>query len=149
MQSEIAITIQADPDAVFTLAADVERWPEILPHYRWVRRRRQIGARRILEMAARRDFYPVRWTAVVEPLPDQRLLRFRHIKGPTKGMEVEWRITPVEGGTHVVIWHSFVSTLPLIGPFFAEYIAGRLFINNIAGKTLRRMKEFAERERRR
>jgi hypothetical protein len=28
--------VQATPDACFRVAADVERWPDILPHYRWV-----------------------------------------------------------------------------------------------------------------
>ena len=29
--------IDAPPERVFAAAADVERWPAILPHYRWVR----------------------------------------------------------------------------------------------------------------
>ncbi len=145
MESLIDIRIAAEPEAVFELAAAVEEWPRILPHYRWVRRLAEAGPRRVVEMAAWRDFYPVRWTALVEPIPEQRLLRFTHLRGPTRGMEVEWRITPDAGGAHVAIWHRFESGIPLVGPLFAEYIAGRVFVNNIAGKTLRCMKREAER----
>jgi ribosome-associated toxin RatA of RatAB toxin-antitoxin module len=145
METTNEIVIGADPDTVFDLAAAVEDWPRILPHYRWVRRLTDEGTRRTVEMAAWRDVYPVRWTAVVEPAPGRRLLRFTHIGGPVRGMEVEWRLTPVAGGTHVVIRHRLDPRMGLLGRLFAEYIAGRLFIRNIAGKTLRCMKREAER----
>ena len=32
------LVINASPDAVWPHAVDVEQWPTILPHYRWVRR---------------------------------------------------------------------------------------------------------------
>lgn len=144
METTTAIDIAADPDIVFGLAADVESWPRILPHYRWVRRIADGGPRYAVEMAAWRDMYPVRWTAVVEPLPAERVLRFTHVGGPTRGMEVEWRVSPTAGGTHVAIWHRYESKIPVVGRLFAEYIAGRIFIQNIAGKTLRCMKREAE-----
>ena len=146
MESTTEIYITADPDVVFQLAAAVEEWPRILPHYRWIRRLADAGPRRIVEMAAWRDIYPVRWLAVVEPVPEERKLRFTHVGGPTRGMEVEWRLTPTEGGTHVAIWHRYQSSIPVVGRLFAEYVVGRLFIDNIAGKTLRAMKRAAERK---
>ena len=150
MESIIGIEMTADPDTVFALAAAVEDWPRILPHYRWVRRLEGDDRLRTVEMAARREFgplaYPVRWTAVVEPLPAARRLRFTHIAGPTRGMEVEWRLTPRDGGTHVAIWHRFRSRIPLVGELYAEYIASRIFIHHIAGRTLRCMKGEAERQ---
>lgn len=146
MESTTEIFIKADPDRVFALAAAVERWPRILPHYRWVRRLSGDDRRRTVEMAAWRDIYPVKWRSTVEAAPEQRRLRFVHTGGPARGMEVEWRVTPERGGTHVVIWHRLQSPIPLVGELFADYIVGRLFVNNIAGKTLRRMKLVAERQ---
>ena len=35
------IVMNASQDRCFQVAADVERWPEILSHYRWVRFRRR------------------------------------------------------------------------------------------------------------
>jgi len=54
-------TIHAPPDRIFQIAADVERWPQILPHYRRVRfvERRNGGG--LVEMAAVRPFGPLRY----------------------------------------------------------------------------------------
>jgi uncharacterized membrane protein len=138
------ITIRAPADAVFALAAATERWPRLLPHYRWVRRLRGDDRRKLVEMAAWRDIYPVRWVALQQNFPQQRRITFTHVRGISRGMEVEWRCTETPQGTHVRIWHRFDSDLPLVGEFFATYIVGRLFVSNIAGKTLRRLKVIAE-----
>lgn len=151
MESRIGIAIAAPPERVYTLAAAVEDWPHILPHYRWVRRVGGTASRPILEMAARRDFaplpfaYPVHWTAAVQAFPDTRRIRFRHLRGPTRGMQVEWRVEPAAGGTRVTIWHRYRPRLPLLGAVYAEWIAGRIFIAHIAGRTLACMKQEAER----
>ena len=74
MDSRLTVHIHAPPERLFALIADVEGWPRLLPHYRWVRRLAADGSRWTLEMAAWRSLpglrgrgYPVRWTAVVEP----------------------------------------------------------------------------------
>src|SRR5690606_3557977 len=48
--------VAADADRVFQAASDVERWPAILPHYRYVRmvERREAGG--VVEMSAHRPF---------------------------------------------------------------------------------------------
>jgi ribosome-associated toxin RatA of RatAB toxin-antitoxin module len=61
------ISIRAPLDRVFTVAQDVQQWPRILPHYRWVRvlERRSDGD--VVEMAALRPFglvrYPTWWVS--------------------------------------------------------------------------------------
>ena len=95
-------------------------------------------------MAARRDFLPVRWTAVFEPDPQQRRLSFVHIGGPARRMKVEWRIDPGPGGSHVTIRHALDPPIPLFGDMYARVIIGQLFVHNIAGKTLRCMQTIVE-----
>ena len=143
MESTLRIRIAAAPDAVFALVSAVEAWPDVLPHYRWVRRLSGSDERRTLDMAARRSFIPVRWQSVVEPLPEDRVLRFHHIGGPTRGMDVEWRLTPDGDGTRVELWHRFHARVPLIAPLY-EWVARHVFIEHVAGKTLRHMKREAE-----
>src|SRR3954467_11161217 len=47
---------------IFQLALDVERWPELLPHYRYVRfRERASDDGGAVEMAANRPFGPLNW----------------------------------------------------------------------------------------
>lgn len=144
MHTANEIVIQADATTVYELAAAVERWPEILPHYRWVRVLRDDGHERLVEMAARRDAIPVSWRAVQVREPAIPRIRFRHVGGVTKGMEVAWLFEPGPDGLTVRIVHEFDPPWPVVGALVADRIIGPLFVANIAGKTLRRIKELAE-----
>ncbi len=138
------IWIQASPKTVYKLAEAVERWPELLPHYRYVRVLARDGDVRTVKMAASRDGVPVSWTSLLSPLPRQRRLRFHHVRGVTKGMDVEWRLVRRGRGTHVTIEHDLRLRWPPGVRQIGEYVIGRFFISNVANKTLRRMKELAE-----
>lgn len=144
MQTSNQITINADPMTVFELAAAVEHWPEILPHYRWVHILHDDGAERLVEMAARRDLIPVRWQATQIRDPITPRITFQHVRGVTTGMEVAWIFEPIDSGVRVTIDHQFEPSWPLVGNLVADRIIGPLFIENIAGKTLRRIKALAE-----
>jgi ribosome-associated toxin RatA of RatAB toxin-antitoxin module len=95
-QTANEVIIQGDPDRIYQLAAAVEEWPTFLPHYRWVRVHGREGNRRTVEMAAWRTGLPVRWVSHQWLWPEERRITFRHIGGLTRGMEVEWRIEPIE-----------------------------------------------------
>ena len=136
--------MRADPAAIFDLAAAVERWPEILPHYRWVRLLEVDGNRKVVEMAAQRDFVPVRWTAVQTINPNERRIDFRHVRGPTTGMDVTWRLEPAHGGTLVSIWHGFRPGWPFVPDRLVRLVVGELFVAAIAGRTLRCIQRLAE-----
>lgn len=138
------IWIKASPKRVFRLAEAVERWPELLPHYRYVTTLGRQGSVRKVRMAASRDGIPVRWTSLLYPVPRLGRIRFRHVAGVTKGMEVEWRLERRDGGTHVTIEHWLRLPWPPVLRQLGEYIISRYFISNVAGKTLARMKELAE-----
>ena len=147
MHTENEIFIRADMAEIYALAAAVERWPEILSHYRWVHVLRDDGDRRLVEMAAKRDRIPVRWRAEQRLFPEEPRITFRHVGGFTKGMEVKWVFRPTEqGGVRVAILHDLprLLGLPLVGDLAANRIVGPLFVKYIAGKTLRRIKELAE-----
>jgi ribosome-associated toxin RatA of RatAB toxin-antitoxin module len=138
------IRIEAPARRIYEFAAAIERWPDILPHYRSVRLLSDEGHRRVADMAAWRDFIPVRWQAEQVLFPDEPRITFRHVGGITKGMEVEWRFSESNGGTDVSIYHEFTLNWPLIGTLAAERIIGPMFVANIAGKTLRRIRQLAE-----
>jgi uncharacterized membrane protein len=143
MRSVTRLAIRAPASRIHALAADVERWPALLPHYRYVRR--VDGAPHRYRMGARRGPIPVRWEAEVRPLPDGVTVEFTHTGGVTRGMEVAWRLVERgDGVTDVAIEHELHLGWPLIGSFAAERIIGPLFIEAIARRTLRRMKAIAE-----
>jgi hypothetical protein len=144
MDMTTRIQIAADRDDVFALAAAVEDWPKILPHYRWVRLLRDQGQRRLVEMAASRDGFPVRWTAIQGLDLAERRMTFHHVRGITRGMAVTWTLTPTEEGVLVEIWHGFNPSWPLVPDALVSLVVGQFFVENIATKTLRRIKALAE-----
>ena len=143
MKSRIHQLMHAPFERVFALAAEVERWPELLPHYRYVRRLPDPSARHFA-MGARRGPIPVRWRAIQRPLPEQRRIEFVHTGGVTRGMEVAWRFEERDGTLDVSIEHELDLDWPLVGEFAATHVIGPQFVEAIAGRTLRRVKELAE-----
>jgi ribosome-associated toxin RatA of RatAB toxin-antitoxin module len=147
MHAERSIDIAAPPHAVYELAQDIGRWPQLLPHYRYVRVLSEREHERTAEMAARRGWIPVRWTALERLDPVTPRIEFRHLSGWTVGMEVAWIFEPIALGTRVTIVHDLhFSRIPVLGGWVSEHIIGDFFIQSIAGRTLARMKELAEKK---
>jgi uncharacterized membrane protein len=144
VRSRVAIQIDAPLERIFPLASEVERWPERLPHYRYVRAVLAANGERRFAMGARRGPIPVRWEATERALPDDRRIEFTHTGGVTRGMEVAWRFEPQAGGYEVSIEHELRLGWPLIGDFAAERVIGPQFVEAIARRTLRRVKQLAE-----
>ena len=143
MRSRLHLVMRAPVERIFSLAADVERWPDLLPHYRYVRR--LPGVERRFAMGARRGPIPVRWEAIQRPLPAERRIEFRHTGGVTRGMQVAWRFDDRgDGTTDVSIEHRLELGWPLVGELAARHVIGPQFIEAIAGRTLRRVRELAE-----
>jgi ribosome-associated toxin RatA of RatAB toxin-antitoxin module len=139
MHTENRVEIRGDVKRIFQMAAQVDKWPDILPHYRWVRVLQRKRRRTTVEMAARRGRLPVSWTAVQEVFPYERIT-YKHIKGFTTGMDVTWSFKPAQEGVQVVITHDFSLSWPLVGGFVSRYIVGGLFVKPIAAKTLHHIK---------
>lgn len=133
--------VAAPPDLVFEIAADVERWPAILSHYRWVRLTDGTRERGVVEMAAYRPFGPLNWPTWWQShmVMDRtaREVRYRHIRGITTGMEVLWRVAPRKGGSHILLTHDWAGPRwPLIRRPAAEWIIGPVFVHGIAQRTI-------------
>ena len=147
--------VHAPLPEIFSLAADVERWPTLLRHYRFVRfsdRRSDGGG--IVEMSANRPFgilqWPTWWRSrmqVVAPGGARPpCIRFTHVAGVTRGMEVEWSFQAVPEGTHVRIVHLWDGPpIPVIGAAAATTVIGPVFVHGIASRTLAGLAERAER----
>jgi coenzyme Q-binding protein COQ10 len=147
--------MRASPVDCFRHGADVERWPEWLPHYRWVRFQRKdgFGTGRV-EMAARRPFgplpYPVWWVSEMTVDRVHPAVRYRHVDGVTTGMEVEWSFTDRGDGTTLVrIVHDWEDgpRWPLPGPlrrWLASAVIGPVFIHHVASRTLAGIKRAVE-----
>jgi uncharacterized membrane protein len=143
------VVIRAPVDRVLDAAADVERWPRILAHYRWVRflERRNSGG--TVEMAAWRPFgvfrFPAWWVSEMTVDRPAREIRYRHVRGITTGMDVVWRLTEQPAGVDVTIVHEWAGPAwPLIGSLAARLVIGPVFIHGIATRTLAGLKRLLE-----
>jgi len=143
----MAVEAAAPADLVFRLARDIERWPRLLPHYVRVRaiERRPDGSL-VAEMVARRQLVgvlgiglPVAWRSRTWSEPETRRLRFVHLAGATRGMDVTWRIEPTAGGCRISIDHDFRPRVPGWAAF-----VDRAFTRPIAGRTLATFAAIAE-----
>jgi ribosome-associated toxin RatA of RatAB toxin-antitoxin module len=144
VHSEVTTWISAPPDEVFELVADVARWPEHLPHYRYVRVLRRSAGEVLAAMSARRGWIPVFWCAAQTADSAARTVRFRHVRGITRGMEVLWTFEPEDGGTRARLFHDLDLRWPFVGDWLARHVIEKRFVRPIAFRTMRRFKEVAE-----
>lgn len=148
VHTETTLRIRGPIDTIFRYAAQVEHWPRILPHYRGVRVLAIDGAGRLVEMKARRGWIPIWWWARQIVQPRERRIRFTHVRGVTRGMEVEWRFAPdADGDVAVSIVHDLDLGWPVVGPAVARSIIGPMFIEPTARATLRHIKRIVEADR--
>jgi ribosome-associated toxin RatA of RatAB toxin-antitoxin module len=146
VRTSLSVDMAAPADLVFRLARDPLRWPSLLPHYVRARAISRSGKFLVCEFVARRPLVPilgiglpVAWRSRTWAEPDRRRLRFRHLGGATRGMDVTWRIDPVAPGCRVTIEHEFQ---PRVGAW-ATFV-DRAFTKPIARRTLRGFKALAE-----
>jgi hypothetical protein len=149
--------VRAPLHMIFTLAAQVDRWPGYLSHYRFVHfRERTSDGGGIVEMSANRSFgavsrrfatvnWPTWWCSEMCVNAQTPAIRFRHIEGITTDMEVEWAFSSIPEGTHVRILHVWNGpSWPLIGGFAATNVIGPVFVHGIASRTLAGLARIAE-----
>jgi ribosome-associated toxin RatA of RatAB toxin-antitoxin module len=135
------LVVGADLDRVFACASDVEQWPRWLEHYRWVRFLERAADGGLVEMAARRPFgpfgYPTWWVSRMRIDPAAPAIHYRHLRGITRGMDVEWAFAPSGAGVVVTVTHVWDGPAwPVVGGALARLVIGPLFIHAIAQRTL-------------
>lgn len=150
--------VNAPAPVIYRFAREVEAWPSRLPHYRFVKFHERDGkGGGIVEMSANRPFtfpglrggvtlnWPTRWLSEMELDDSKPAIRFRHIGGITKGMDVQWTFAGSEGGTLVRIVHVWDGPRwPLVGIPAATLVIGPVFISGIASRTLAGLAAVAE-----
>jgi ribosome-associated toxin RatA of RatAB toxin-antitoxin module len=143
MHTANSIIICASKNTIFETAANLELWPRILPHYRYIHYLERDGDRNLVIMAARRSGIPISWTSE-EIIDRQRSeIRFHHLKAWTRGMDVVWSFKETPAGVLVEIVHDLRFRIRWLAPIL-EPIISRGFIHPVASQTLRWMKMHLE-----
>jgi uncharacterized membrane protein len=142
-------SMKAPIDRVFRAAMDVEQWPALLSHYRWVRVLERHGDGGLVEMAAWRPFgrlkYPTWWVSEMRVDRGGMAVHYRHIRGITTGMDVLWQLESSSEGTEVTIVHQWSGPRwPLVGSVAADWVIGPVFIQGIASRTLAGIARYVE-----
>jgi hypothetical protein len=151
MRTVDRIRVHAPFPKVFSVASSVTRWPAILSHYRWVR----FLDDGLVEMAAWRSFgggvlkYPTWWVSEMTIDRPAGEIRYRHVRGITREMQVVWRLVEdgegSDGAVGVEIVHTWDGPRwPLVGRLAANLVIGPVFIHGIASRTLAGIKRAAE-----
>ena len=128
---------------IFETAANLELWPKILPHYRYIRYLERGPTRNVVIMAARRSGIPITWTSEQIINREKFEIHFHHLKALTKGMHVVWTFQETPEGVVVQIGHDLKFRIPALAPI-VDPIIGDFFIHHVANKTLRCMKAYIE-----
>ena len=143
MNTQSTIVIHAPKRAIFDTVQELSLWPKLLPHYRYIDYLERGRDRNVVKMAAVRDGIPISWISEQIIDRDRLEIHFVHLRAFTKGMAVVWSFEEKPEGTLVRIVHILRFRVPLLAPI-AEPVIGRLFIENIANKTLRAFKTHIE-----
>ena len=152
MQVLDELVVRSPVERIFALARNVEAWPEYLQHYRFVRfNSKSADGGGVVEMSANRAFgpldWPTWWKSDMQVDSAEPVVRFRHVEGITKGMDVEWSFEATPMGTHVRVLHVWNGPRwPLIGEMAATMVIGPVFVHGIASRTLAGLARVAEAE---
>jgi ribosome-associated toxin RatA of RatAB toxin-antitoxin module len=143
MHKANSIIMHAPRSEIFETAANLELWPKILPHYRYIRYLERGPARNVVIMAASRSGIPISWTS--EQIIDREKgeVRFHHLKAFTKGMRVVWTFQETPAGVLVEIAHDLDFRVRAFAPV-ADALIGDFFIHHVANQTLQCMKAYLE-----
>ena len=143
MRKTNSLLMQAPKMSIFETAANLELWPKILPHYRYIRYLERGSNRNVVVMAAVRSGIPISWTSEQTIDRDRCEVRFHHLKAWTRGMDVVWSFKETPAGILVEIVHELHFRIPLLAPI-AEPLISNGFIHPVASRTLRWMKMYLE-----
>src|SRR5207245_5769443 len=113
MHKTNSIIMRAPKMSIFETAANLELWPKILPHYRYIRYVERSPNRNVVVMAAVRSGIPIKWTSEQIIDRDRVEIHFNHLKAFSKGMRVVWTfdqrpdgvVVRIDDGLHFRIAH--------------------------------------------
>lgn len=117
---EEQIIIRGDIDAIFAIAADMERYPEYMPDVESVTVVERTPDSTVTEWVTNVEGTPIIWTEVDEFDRAGHVIHYRLIEGDLDKFEGAWRFERVADGTRVVLGVDYDFGIPnlteLIGP---------------------------------
>lgn len=117
---ESSISISGKPEEVYSLASDMEKYPQYMPDVESVKILKRESHRTITEWATNVEGTSIIWKEEDLFHDEERRICYRLIEGDLEKFEGEWRFMPVDGGTLVTLSVDYDFGIPslteLIGP---------------------------------
>jgi coenzyme Q-binding protein COQ10 len=111
--------VRHSPDQMFSLVADVERYPEFLPLCEGltVRSRRERDGATLLVADMTVGYKAIRETFVTQVLlkPEERRIEVQYVEGPFRHLENRWRFLPAPDGCDVVFFIEYEFRSRMLG----------------------------------
>jgi ribosome-associated toxin RatA of RatAB toxin-antitoxin module len=109
---EKSIIIQGDPDEVYLLAKDMEKFPDFMPDVQSVTVTRREDSMTLTDWVTEIDGTEILWTEEDRFDDVRRRIQYRLLEGDLDKFEGEWRFDPVDEGTRVVLTVDFDFGIP-------------------------------------
>jgi len=140
-----SIIIKASLDKVFSVATDMEKYPEFIPSYKKVKILSRNGNKMIVERIGSVGSKSVYWKSSVSLEPNKSITA-EQLEGPIKGMQIKWLFEDTKDGVKITLTHDFeYKKIPLIGNLIGRLIVARI-VKQMAKETLKGIKTRVEGE---
>src|SRR5437867_13434559 len=116
MHKTNSLLMRAPKVEIFETAANLELWPKILPHYRYIRFLERGTDRNIVVMAARRSGIPTSWRSGQIIDADALEIRFPHLTRWTKGLRAACRFLAQPMAVLLTFATDWDFPIPRLGP---------------------------------
>lgn len=136
--------IEAPPDTIYRLLAEVELWPAIFPHIASARVTRRLGDRRLVAVRTSWRGLPIGWHALQLRDPGRLRIAFHHVNRLSSGSSVTWALTPLDHGVQVTVTQQVALNVPIVGRWLAARLLARRIGPDLARAMLRQLKAVAE-----
>lgn len=119
---EKSIIIQGDPDEVYLLAKDMEKFPDFMPDVQSVTVTRREGSKTLTDWVTEIDGTEIIWTEEDHFDDARRRIRYCLLEGDLDKFEGEWRFEPVDEGTRVVLTVDFDFGIPELANLIGDVL---------------------------
>ncbi len=131
-----SILIKADINRVFSVATDMEKYPEFIPSYKEVKVVSREGNKMIVERSGQVGKKTVKWKSCVTLTPPKSI-HAEQLEGPIKGMQIQWLFEDTRDGVKITLTHDFeYKKIPLLGNLIGRLIVARI-VKKMAEETLK------------
>ena len=128
-------TVKAPLETAYMVAADVEKYPEFMPHVVRIKVLAREGNQQQVEMVARKALIKETSRCLVE-FDKYRTISIEQIDGPFKTMRAQWEFEPAKEGTRV-FFHTEVE--------FEGSLLARIIFKALRRESQHTMKAFVRR----